>query len=278
MKKITALALIVIFSGIRLLALRKPKPVNLILIFVFLLQGAAACQFLYGLRESPLTRLAADMKETPDLKICALSAARGHAYSVMPDGEYCRIPTVRSWLGPNYGLLPRDRLVESEDDLFSCFWLDAQIILLPAGAELRPEFRRVFSEPESAVYLQKKPLITFCPVGPKEIRLLPRRKDTPSMGEALDQGLFAAFAEKPAEDQLLTLSFLLRKECTITKEKMAVLGTVLKPFSPPDMTKADISPRALAAAGIAFGSAGRHSEAESVRKFLETILVPPAPK
>lgn len=267
---LAALVLILIFSGIRQLALRKPVPVKILLIAVFLLQGATACQFLVNLKDSPLTRLAAEMKEAPEQKICALSAARGHAYCVLPDGEYYRIPTIRSWIGPNFGLLPRDPLVEAEKDLFSCFWLDAKIILLPVDAELRPEFRRVFSEPESAVYLLRKPLFTFCPVGPKEVRLLPRRKDAPSMQEALEQGLFASFAEKSAEDQLLTLTFLLRKEGVVSRESLAVLGHILKPFSPPDLTKADISPRALGAVGMAYVSAGRNEDAESVRKFLET--------
>ena len=267
---LAALMMIVIFSGIRQAALRKPKPVTIFLIFVFLLQGAAACSFLFDLRESPLTRLAAEMKEAPEQKICVLSAARGHAYAVLPGGEYVRIPTIRSWIGPNYGLLPRDQLVEAENDLFSCFWLDAKIILLPADAELRPEFRRVFSEPESAAYLRKRVLFSFCPVGPREFRLLPRRKDAPSIREAADRGLFAAFAERSAEDQLLTLTFLLRKESAVPRESLAVLGHLLKPFSPPDMTKADISPRALGAAGIAYVSAGRNEDAEPLRKFLET--------
>jgi len=267
---LAALMMILIFSGIRQLALRKPAPVKILLIAVFLLQGATACQFLFDLRESPLTRLAAEMKEAPEQKICALCAARGHAYCVLPDGEYYRIPTIRSWIGPNYGLLPRAPLVEAENDLFSCYWLDAKIILLPANSELRPGFRRVFSEPESVVYRPKRPLFSFCPVGPKEIRLLPRRNDAPSMQEALEQGLFAAFAERSAEDQLLTLTFLLRKESIVPRASLAALGHILKPFSPPDMTKADISPRALGAAGIAYASAGRHDDAESVRKFLET--------
>lgn len=266
---LAALMMIVIFSGIRQAALRKAALVKGLLIAVFLLQGATAFQFLFNLKNSPLTRLAAEMKEAPELKLCALSAARGYGYCVTPGGEYYRIPTIRSWIGPNYGLLPRDRLREAEKDLFSCFWLDARILLLPADAELRPEFFRVFSEPDGAAYLLKKPLFSFCPVGPKEIRLLPRRKDAPSMQEAQEQGLLAAFAEKPAEDQFLTLTFLLRKDFMISRERLSALGHLLKPFSPPDMTKADISPRALAAAGIAYVSAGRHADAESARKFLE---------
>ena len=266
---LAALVLMLIFSGIRLAARRKPGPVKVLLIFAFLLQGATAGQFLFNLRESPLTRLAAEMKEAPELKICCLSAARGHAYYVSPGGEYIRIPTIRSWIGPNYGLLPRNQLLESENDLFSCFWLDAKIILVPAGATLRREFRRVFSEEESAVYLARKPLFSFCPVGPGEICLLPRRKDSPSVREALEQGLFTDFAEKSSEEQLLSLTFLLRKDGIVSREMLTVLGCVLKPFSPPDMTRADISPRALAAAQVAYESAGRYEDAESVRKLLE---------
>ena len=160
--------------------------------------------------------------------------------------------------------------MEAENDLFSCFWLDANIILLPAEAELSPAFRQVFSEPESALYLLREPLFSFCPVGPKEIRLLPVRKDPPAAREALEQGLFASFAEKSAEDQLLTLTFLLRKKSMVSWEMLTVLGNLLKPFSPPDLQKADISPGAMVAARDAYELAGRHGDAEAVRKFLES--------
>ena len=268
---LSALALMIIFSGIRLTVRQKPGPVKLILIFAFLLQGATAGQFLFNLKSSPLTRLAAEMKETPALRICCLSAAQGHAYLVAPDGSYIRIPTVRSWIGPNYGLLPREQLIESENDLFSCYWLEAEIILLSADAKLCPKFRSVFSAQDGIGYHLRKPLFSFCPIGPRECSLQPRRKDAPSVREALEQGLFAGFAEKSAEEQLLTLTFLLRKKSIISKETLTVLGHILKPFSPPDMSRADISPRALFAAQAAYETAGRSEEAESVRKFLETL-------
>ena len=267
---LAAAALLVIFSGIRAAFVQKPKPMKLILIFAFLLQGATACQFLYNLQSSPLARLAAEMKEAPELKICCLSAARGHSYYVTPGGEYFRIAVIRSWIGPNYGLLPREQLAETENDLFSCFWLDAKIILLPADADLSPAFRQVFSEREGALYLLRKPLFSFCPMGPKEIRRLPRRKDFPGVRAAQEQGLFAAFAEKSAENQLLTLTFLLRKNSIVAGETLTALGAVLKPFSPPDLQKADISPGAMVAARDAYELAGRHEDAEAVRNFLKT--------
>ena len=267
---LAAAVLLVIFSGIRTAFERKPKLVTLILIFAFLLQGATACQFLFNLKSSPLTRLASEMKESPELKICCLSAARGHSYYVTPDGDYFRIAVIRSWISPNYGLLPREQLAEAENDLFSCFWLDAKIILLPADADLSPAFRQVFSEREGALYLLRKPLFSFCPMGPKEIRLLPRRKDFPGVRAAQEQGLFAAFAEKSTEDQLLTLSFLLRKNSIVAGETLTALGAVLKPFSPPDLQKADISPGAMVAARDAYELAGRHEDAEAVRNFLKT--------
>lgn len=267
---LAAISLVVIFSGIRAAFERKPKPVKLILLLAFFLQGATAYQFLFNLKSSPLSRLAAEMKESPELKICCLSAARGHSYYVTPGGEYFRIAVIRSWISPNYGLLPREQLAEAENDLFSCFWLDAKIILLPADADLSPAFRQVFSEQEEALYFLRKPLFSFCPVGPKELRLLPRRKDFPAVREAQNQGLFADFAEKSAEDQLLTLTFLLRKKGIVTGETLTALGAVLKPFSPPDLQKADISLGAMAAARDACELAGRHEEAEAIRNFLET--------
>ncbi|MBO4492444.1 MAG: glycosyltransferase family 39 protein [Lentisphaeria bacterium] len=268
---LAAAVLLVIFSGIRAALERKPKPVKLILLLAFFLQGATAYQFLFNLKSSPLSRLAAEMKESPELKICCLSAARGHSYYVTPGGEYFRIAVIRSWIGPNYGLLPREQLAEAENDLFSCFWLDAKIILLPADADLSPAFRQVFSEQEEALYFLRKPLFSFCPVGPKELRLLPRRKDFPAVREAQNQGLFADFAEKSAEDQLLTLTFLLQEKNIISRDTLIALGYILKPFSPAVMKKATgIAPEALQVALAAYESANRHEEAEAIRKFLET--------
>ena len=88
---LAAATLLVIFSGIRTAFERKPKLMTLILIFAFLLQVATACQFLFNLKSSPLSRLASEMKESPELKICCLSAARGHSYYVTPGGDYFRI-------------------------------------------------------------------------------------------------------------------------------------------------------------------------------------------
>jgi hypothetical protein len=92
----------------------------------------------------------------------------------------------------------------------------------------------------------------------------------------LEQGLFAAFAEKSVEDQLLTMTFLLRGNNSVSRDTLAVLGSILKPFSMPDMQKADISLGSLAAAGDAYESAGRHEDAEAARRFLESHL--PAPE
>ncbi len=273
---LTALALLVIFSGVRLAFRQRPGLVKGILILAFLLQGAAACLFLFNLKTSPLTRLAAEMKEIPELKICCLSAARGNFYSVSPGGEYFRIAAVRSWIRPNYGLLPPDQLTEAENDLFSCFWLDAKIILMPADSDLSPAFLQVFSQQDCVEWRCRGPRLSFCPVGPKELRLLPKRKDAPAFRAALEQGLFAAFAERSAEDQLLTLTFLLRGNNSVSRDTLAVLGSLLRPFSVPDMRKADISLGSLAAAGDAYELAGRHEDAESVRGFLELHV--PAPE
>ena len=267
---LTALVLLVIFSGIRLAFRQRPGLVKGILILAFLLQGATACQFLFNLKTSPLTRLAAEMKEFPELKVCCLSAARGNFYSVSPGGEYFRIAAVRSWIRPNYGLLPPDQLIEAENDLFSCFWQDAKIILLPADSDLSPAFLQVFSQQDCVEWRCRGPRLSFCPVGPKELRLLPKRKDAPAFQAALERGLFAAFAEKSAEDQLLTLTFLLRGNNSVSRDTLAVLGSILKPFSMPDMRKADISLGSIAAARDAYESTGRHEDAEAARKFLES--------
>jgi len=66
------------------------------------------------------------------------------------------------------------------------------------------------------------------------------------------------------------MTFLLRENNSVSRETLAVLGSILKPFSVPDMQKADISLGSLAAAGDAYESAGRHEDAEAVRSFLET--------
>ena len=274
---LTALILLVIFSGIRQAFRRRPGPVKGILILAFLLQGAVACQFLFNLKASPLTRLAAEMKAMPELKICCLSAARGNFYSVSPGGEYTRIAAVRSWISPNYGILPPDQLMEAEEnDLFSCFWLDAKVVLMPADADVSPEFLQVFSQRDSIEWRRQGPRLSFCPVGPKELRLMPKRKDAPAVRAAREQGLFAAFADKSAEDQLLTLTFLLRKNRDVSRDTLAALGSILKPFSAPDVQKADISPGSLAVAGDAYESAGRQEDAEAARSFLEAHA--PAPE
>ena len=267
---LTALVLLVIFSGIRRAFRRRPGLVKGILILAFLLQGAAASLFLFNLKTSPLTRLAAEMKDYPELKICCLSAARGNFYSVSPGGEYFRIPTVRSWIRSSYGILPPDRLMEAENDLFSCFRLDANIILVPADSDLSPAFLQVYSRQDSVEWRCRGPRLSFCPVGPQELRLLPKRKDAPDFRAALEQGLFADFAEKSAEDQLLTLTFLLREDNSVSQDTLAVLGVLLKPFSKPDLEKADISLGSIAAAGDAYESAGRLEDAEAARSFLES--------
>ena len=267
---LTALVLLVIFSGIRTAFRRRPGLVKGILVLAFLLQGIAAGLFLFDLKTSPLTRLAAEVKKIPELKICCLSAARGNFYSVSPGGDYIRIATVRSWIRSSYGLLPPDQLMEAENDLFSCFWLDAKTILVPANSDLSPEFLQVFSRQDGVEWRCRGPRLSFCPVGPKELRLLPKRKDAPAFRAALERGLFTAFAEKSAEDQLLTMTFLLRGNNSVSRETLAVLGRILKPFSMPDLQKADISLGSLAAAGDAFESAGRREDAEAVRRFLES--------
>ena len=247
-----------------------------ILILAFLLQGTAACLFLFNLKTSPLTRLAAEMKQYPELKICCLSAARGNFYSVLPGGDYFRIAAVRSWIRQNYGLLPPDQLTEAENDLFSCFWLDAKLVLMPEDSGLSPAFLQVFSRQDCVEWRYRGPRLSFCPVGPKELLLLPKREDAPAFRAALEQGLFADFAEKSAEDQLLTMTFLLRENNSVSLETLAVLGSILKPFSMPDIRKADISLGSLAAAGDAYESAGRQEDAEAVRRFLEALA--PAPE
>ena len=268
---LTALVLLVIFSGIRLAFRRRPGLVKGILILAFLLQGAVACQFLFNLKASPLTRLAAEMKAMPELKICCLSAARGNFYCVSPGGEYYRVAAVRSWIRPNYGLLPPDQLIEGEEnDLFSCFWLNAKVILTPADSDLPPEFLEVFSPRDGIEWRRQGPRLSFCPVGPKELRLLPKRKDAQAVRAALERGLFAAFAEKSAEDQLLTLTFLLQRNSSVSRDTLAALGSILKPFSAPDIQKADISPGSIAVAGDAYESAGRQEDAEAARNFLES--------
>ena len=267
---LTALVLLVIFSGIRTAFRRRPGLVKGILVLAFLLQGIAAGLFLFDLKTSPLTRLAAEVKKIPELKICCLSAARGNFYSVSPGGDYIRIATVRSWIRSSYGLLPPDQLMEAENDLFSCFWLDARTILVPADSDLSSEFLQVFSRQDGVEWRCRGPRLSFCPVGPKELRLLPKRKDAPAFRAALERGLFTAFAEKSAEDQLLTMTFLLRGNNSVSRETLAVLGRILKPFSMPDLQKADISLGSLAAAGDAFESAGRREDAEAVRRFLES--------
>ena len=267
---LTALGLLVIFSGIRTAFRRRPGLVKGILVLAFLLQGIAAGLFLFDLKTSPLTRLAAEVKKIPELKICCLSAARGNFYSVSPGGDYIRIATVRSWIRSSYGLLPPDQLMEAENDLFSCFWLDARTILVPADSDLSSEFLQVFSRQDGVEWRCRGPRLSFCPVGPKELRLLPKRKDAPAFRAALERGLFTAFAEKSAEDQLLTMTFLLRGNNSVSRETLAVLGRILKPFSMPDLQKADISLGSLAAAGDAFESAGRREDAEAVRRFLES--------
>ena len=267
---LTALLLLVIFSGIRPAFRQKPGLVKGILILAFLLQCAAACLFLFNLKTSPLTRLAAEMKQYPDLKICCLSAARGNFYSVSPGGDYFRIPTVRSWIGPSYGLLPPDQLVEAENDLFSCFWLDAKTILMPADSDLSPVFLQVFSMQDRVEWRCRGPRLSFCPVGPQELRLLPKRKDAPDFQAALERGLFAAFAGKSAEDQLLTMTFLLREDNSVSRDTLAALGSLLKPFTMPDIRKADISLGSIAAAGDAYESAGRQEDAEAARRFQES--------
>ena len=267
---LTALGLLVIFSGIRTAFRRRPGLVKGILVLAFLLQGIAAGLFLFDLKTSPLTRLAADVKKIPELKICCLSAARGNFYSVSPGGDYIRIATVRSWIRSSYGLLPPDQLMEAENDLFSCFWLDARTILVPADSDLSSEFLQVFSRQDGVEWRCRGTRLSFCPVGPKELRLLPKRKDAPAFRAALERGLFTAFAEKSAEDQLLTMTFLLRGNNSVSRETLAVLGRILKPFSMPDLQKADISLGSLAAAGDAFESAGRREDAEAVRRFLES--------
>lgn len=265
---LTALVLLVIFSGIRPAFRRRPVLVKVILLLAFLLQGTAACLFLFNLKTSPLTRLAAEMKEYPELKICCLSAARGNFYSVSPGGEYYRIATVRSWIRSSYGILPPDQLTEAENDLFSCFWLDANVILVPANSDLSPAFLQVFSQQDCVEWRCRGPRLSFCPVGPQELCLLPKRKDAPDLRAALEQGIFAAFAEKSAEDQLLTISFLLRENNSVSRDTLAALGSILKPFSAPDLQKADISLGSLAAAGDAYESAGRLDDAEAARRFL----------
>lgn len=272
---LAALALIAIISGIRPAFRRRPGFVKEILVLAFLLQGASAGLFLFNLKASPLTRLATEMKEFPDLKICCLSASRGNFYSLSPGGEYFRIATVRSWIRTQYGLLPPDQLVEAENDLFSCFWLDADNILMPADFELSPAFLQVFSPRDRVEWRRRGPRLSFCPVGPVELRLLPKRKDAPGFQAALERGLFAGFAEKSAEDQLLTMSFLLRENNIVSRDTLAALGFILKPFSEPDMEKADISLGSLAAAGDAYESAGRLEDAEAVRRFLDSHMPPP---
>lgn len=265
---LTILVLLAIFSGIRPAFRLRPGLVKGILILVFLLQGAAAFQFLFNLKTSPLTRLAAEVKKIPELMICCLSAARGNFYSVSPGGDYVRIATVRSWIRSSYGILPPDQLVEAENDLFSCFWLNAKIILVPADSGLSPEFLQVFSAQDGVEWRCRGPRLSFCPVGPQELRLLPKRKDAPDFRTALEQALFAGFAEKSAEDQLLTMTFLLRGNNSVSRDTLAILGAILKPFSMPDLQKADISLGSIAAAGDAYESAGRHDDAEAARKFL----------
>lgn len=267
---LAALVLLVIFSGIRQAFRQRPGLVKGILILAFLLQGAVAFQFLFNLKTSPMTRLAAEMKKLPGLKICCLSAARGNFYCLLPGGDYFRIAAVRSWIRPNYGLLPPEQLIEAENDLFSCYWLDAKTILMPADSDLSPAFLQVFSQEDCVEWRCRGPRFSFCPVGPKELCLLPKRKEAPAFRAALEQGLFAAFAEKSMEDQLLTMTFLLRGNNSVSRETLAVLGSILKPFSMPDMKKEDISLGSLAAAGDAYESAGRHEDAEAVRRFLES--------
>lgn len=267
-----AMVLLVVFSGIRAASRQRPGLVKGILILAFLLQGAAACRFLVNLKTSPLTRLATEMKEMPELKICCLSAARGNFYCLSPGGDYSRIATVRSWIGPSYGRLPPDQLMEAENDLFSCFWLDAKVILMPADSDLDPAFLQVFSRQDRIEWRCPGPRLSFCPVGPKELCLLPKRKDAPSFRAAMERGLFAGFAERSAEDQLLTLTFLLRENHSVSRDMLAVLGAILKPFSMPDVRKADISPGSLAVAGDAYESAGRHEDAEAVRRFLASHM------
>lgn len=269
---LTALVLLVVFSGIRTAFRRRRGLVKGILILAFLLQGIAAGLFLFNLKTSPLTRLAAEVKKIPELKICCLSAARGNFYSVSPGGDYIRIATVRSWIRSSYGLLPPDQLMEAENDLFSCFWLDAKTILVPADSDLSPEFLQVFSRQDGVEWRCRGPRLSFCPVGPQELRLLPKRKDAPDFRAALEHGLFADFAEKPAEDQLLTMTFLLRGNNSVSRDTLAALGAVLKPFSTPDLQKADISLGSIAAAGDAYESAGRHEDAEAARRFLESHI------
>ena len=215
------------------------------------------------------------MKDYPEMKICCLSAARGNFYSVSSGGKYDRIATVRSWIRSSYGILPPDQLTEVENDLFSCFWVDAKVILMPADSVLSPAFLQVFSEQDCVEWRCQGPRLSFCPVGPKELRLLPKRKDAPAFRAALKQGLFTAFAEKSAEDQLLTMTFLLQGNNSVSLDTLAVLGSILKPFAMPDMQKADISRGSLAAAGDAYELAGRHEDAEAVRSFLESHV--PAP-
>jgi len=272
---LTALVLLVIFSGIRLAFRRRPGQVKVVLMIAFLLQGAVACQFLFNLKTSPLTRLAAEMREMPELKVCCLSAARGNFYRVSSGGEYTRIAAVRSWIRPNYGLLPPDQLIEAENDLFSCFWLDAKIILMPADSDPDPAFLQVFSRQDSMEWRRRGPRLSYCPVGPKELRLLPKRADAPDVRAALEQGLFAGFAGKSAEDQLLTLTFLLRRNGSVSLDTLSVLGALLKPFSAPDVRIAVISPDSLDAAAAACESVGRLEDADAVRRFLESHALAP---
>ena len=267
---LTALVLLLIFSGIRPAFRQRPGLVKGILILAFLLQGAAACMFLFNLKTSPLTRLVTEMKDFPELKICCLSASRGNFYRLSPGGEYDRIATVRSWIRTSYGILPPAQLTETENDLFSCFWGDAKTILVPADSDLSPAFLQVFSRQDCVEWRCRGPRLSFCPVGPQELCLLPKRKDAPAFRAALERGLFAAFAEKSAEDQLLTITFLLRENNSVSRDTLAVLGSILKPFSTPDIRKADISLGSLAAARDAYESAGRHEDAEAVRRFLES--------
>ena len=266
---LTALVLLVIFSGIRQAFRQRPGLVKGILLLAFLLQIAAAGLFLFNLKRSPLTRLADEIRKIPELKICCLSASRGHSYRLLSGGEYIRIPAVRSWIRTSYGILPPAQLVETEDDLFSCFWVDAKTILLPADSDLSPAFLEVFSPQDGIEWRCLGPRLSFCPVGPKEVRLLPKRKDAPSFQTALERGLFAAFAEKTLEDQFLTMTFLLRENNSVSRMTLAALGSLLKPFSTPDIRNADISPGSIAAAGDAYESAGRREDAEAARRFLE---------
>ena len=68
------------------------------------------------------------------------------------------------------------------------------------------------------------------------------------------------------------MTFLLRENNSVSRDTLAALGSILKPFSLPDLQKADISLGSLAAAGDAFESAGRHDDAEAARRFLESHI------